>query len=89
MYTVGEGGASQWRGRSDHRADPTPGRKGERAPFLPLRLCVWLQTLRAACDSCGAVGLRPTVSQEEAQNLLDRLGRRDPRVSGEKVEPAL
>ena len=30
-------------------------------------------TLLLPCDSCGAVGLRPTVSREEAQNLLDRL----------------
>lgn len=73
MYTVGEKVAHPMHGAGVIEQILPREEGGKERLFYLLRLCVGSMTLLLPCDSCGAVGLRPTVSREEAQNLLDRL----------------
>ena len=74
MYTVGEKVAHPMHSAGVIEQILPREEGGKERLFYLLRLCVGSMTLLLPCDSCGAVGLRPTVSREEAQNLLDRLG---------------
>ena len=73
MYTVGEKVAHPMHGAGVIEQILPREEGGKERLFYLQRLCVGSMTLLLPCDSCGAVGLRPTVSREEAQNLLDSL----------------
>ena len=73
MYTVGEKVAHPMHGAGVIEQILPREEGGKERLFYLLRLCVGSMTLLLPCDSCGAVGVRPAVSREEAQSLLDRL----------------
>lgn len=74
MYTVGEKVAHPMHGAGVIEQILPREEGGTERLFYLLRLCVGSMTLLLPCDSCQTVGLRPTISREEAQTLLDKLG---------------
>ena len=73
MYTVGDKVTHPMHGAGVIEQIVTRQENAGARQYYLLRLCVDSMTVLMPCDCCEAVGLRPTITSEQARQLLEQL----------------
>ena len=73
MYTVGDKVTHTMHGAGVIEQIVTRQENAGARQYYLLRLCVDSMTVLMPCDCCEAVGLRPTITSEQARQLLEQL----------------